>query len=211
MDDYLTSPNLEYSEIIKGQVKGGTAKSSGTETHIKFFLYPPENLERLPLQTRLEIMILANVKRAESKARNNEKSSDMYHNDGGITKARRLESCCQTYVSSGKREKMRADNSCKDCNEDRYRMLNNQKEVKTVCWVCLKEYLLSLITDPSKSYLTVKDQGDGTVCIGNPMFGVGNSKHSKRSFYFVNISSTTTPANVPLICMLAYNGVFDRE
>ena len=90
-------------------------------------------------------------------------------------------------------------------------MLTNQKEVKTVCWVCLKEYLLSLIADPSKSYLTVKDQGDGTVRIGNPMFGVGNSKQSKRPFYFVNISSTTTPVNVPLICMLAYNGAFDRE
>lgn len=201
MDGYLTSPNLEYSEKNPN-------RKVGVETHIKFFLYPPENLERLPLQTRLEIMILANVKRAETKAKNNEKLNEKNRNP--VTKAKRSEENRQRYANGG-REKKKENISCKDCNEDRCRMVSDQKEVETVCWVCLKEYLLSLITDPSKSYLIVKDQGDGTVYIGNPMFGVGNSKHSKRPFYFVNISSTRTPANVPLICMLAYNGVFDRE
>lgn len=202
MDDYLTSSNLEYSEK-------NANRTCGVQTHIKFFLYPPENLESLSLQTRLEIMILANVKRAETMARKRKTENEKNRNP--VTKAKRCEKERQRYANCGGHEKMKDNTRCKDCNEDRCRMFTEQKEVKTVCWVCLKEYLLSLITDPSKSYLTVKDQGDGMVCIGNPMFGVGNSKHSKRRFYFVNVSSTRTPANVPLICMLAYNGVFDRE
>eukprot|EP01083_Nonionella_stella_P057292 150463_1 len=189
MEDYFTSPTLEYY-----------VKKDEVETHPKFYLYPSAKVEQLPMLKRLEVMILANAKRAGVRKGKRAYCNDLYWNSEGNSGRE---------AQLGARKKRR---TCKDCNENRGRIIHAQSKVNTVCWICLKKYLLSLITDPSKSYLTVKDKGDGAVCIGNPMFGVGNSKHSKRPFYFVNISTTKScPDKLPVICMLAYNGAFDKE
>ena len=158
----------------------------------------------------------------------NEKRKDRYHNGGGKEKKSfrdkekywnggGKEKKADKYWNGGGKEKMadkylNGPRVCKHCSEGNQRMIYNQTDVDTCCWPCMKKFLLSLAKDSSKSFLTVKAIGNGLVEINNPIFEEGSSgKWTAIPFYFVNITSDRKPADLPLICILAYNGDFDRK
>ena len=141
-----------------------------------------------------------------------EKMADEYLNGGG------KEKMADKYWNGGGKEKMadkylNGPRVCKHCSEGNQRMIYNQTDVDTCCWPCMKKFLLSLAKDSSKSFLTVKAIGNDLVEINNPIFEEGSSgEWTTIPFYFVNITSDKyKPPDLPLICILAYNGDFDRK
>ena len=136
-----------------------------------------------------------------------EKMADKYWNGG---REKHLEAQRDKYWNGGGREGRK--DRCKNCSKGNERMISNQTDVETCCWPCMKKFLLSLAKDSSKSFLTVKAIGNDLVEINNPIFEEGSSgEWTTIPFYLVNISCERKPADLPLICILAYNGHFDRK
>ena len=144
-----------------------------------------------------------------------EKKADKYWNGGGKEKKSFRDK--EKYWNGGGKEKMADEylngpRICKHCSEGNQRMIPNQTDVETCCWPCMKKFLLSLAKDSSKSFLTVKAIGNDLLEINNPIFEEGSSgEWTTIPFYFVNISCIRKPVDLPLICILAYNGHFDRK
>ena len=113
-----------------------------------------------------------------------------------------------------KKDKLAAKTYCKTCNDGKStRMIANCPSIKTACYGCIKEYLLYLAKNPTKSYLTVKVlKEDVLLKVSNPLFVEGSSDEwEDQPFYFVDIKGSKAPYNFPIVCIMAQQGAFDKK
>jgi hypothetical protein len=103
--------------------------------------------------------------------------------------------------------------SCKTCNVGKTRMIANCSSVQTSCYGCIKAYLLDLAKNPNKSYLTVKVlKEDALLKVSNPLFVKDSSDEwEDQPFFFVDIRSDKTPFHLPIVCIMAERGAFDKK
>ena len=112
------------------------------------------------------------------------------------------------------KSKLTRDSACKTCNTGKTRTIAECSSVlDTSCFGCIKAYLQDVAKNPNKSYLTVKVlKEDALLKVSNPLYVEDSSDEwEDQPFFFVDIRSDRAPPNLPIVCIMAERGAFDKK
>ena len=111
------------------------------------------------------------------------------------------------------KDKLTRDSACKTCNTGKSRTIHECSSVKTSCFGCIKAYLQDVAKNPNKSYLTVKVLKENALLkVSNPLYVKDSSDEwEDQPFFFVDIRSDRAPHNLPIVCIMAERGAFDKK